>query len=439
MNLSSSNMQHVTNLYTALCQMPLFAGFTPDTLNELASTLREQHLVPGEILFRQGDEGSESFLILSGDLEVLTALDAVLIPLAVKTAGELIGEMALIDHSPRSATVRAKTDAHVAVLDEEAFYKLLMNNASLAVEMLRRGTRNLRETSHMMISRLQVKNSELARAYEELKAAQEELIFLNRVQEEMNVARRIQRQFLPEKLPRVPGWQLAAFNRGAQAVGGDFFDCIELPGGHIGLIVADACGKGVPAALFVALTRSLVRAASQAPWVLQTGQMGGGSTGDIVTAALWFTNDYIARIHGDSNMFITLFYGVLNPRTGMLSYVNAGHNPPLVLSADGSSVEELESFNLPVGIIETEIYNTTEVTLAEGELLVAFSDGITEAMNPAGEPYDDPRFLAELRANIHRNAQDMIQAIEKSVDAYADGAPQADDMTLLVLRRDVTE
>ncbi len=415
-------------------QMPLFSGFAAESLDALVSRLPERTLAPGEILFHQHEEGRESFLILQGEMEVINALAEANIRLAVLRAGELVGEMALIDQSPRSATVRALTDSRIIAFDEEAFYTLLTKNSTLAVEMLRRGTRNLRNVSQMMISRLETKNAELARAYNDLKEAQDELIYLNRVQEEMNVARRIQRQFLPRTLPQIPGWQLAAFNRGAQAVGGDFFDLIELPGNRIGIVVADACGKGVPAALFVALTRSLVRSASQAPWILQSDPIN--HLGDIVTGALWFTNDYIAREHGESNMFITLFYGVLDPQTHTLSYVNAGHNPPLLLSAAGEYVRELESFNLPLGIIETETYNTTTISMAPGDLLVAFSDGITEAMNPAGEPYNDERFLAEIRAQITRPVADMVTAIEQAVDVYAAGAPQADDMTLLIIRRD---
>jgi serine phosphatase RsbU (regulator of sigma subunit) len=420
-------------MYEQLRQISLFEGFPEHELQRLAETLHQRHLAAGEVLFHQNDEGHESYLILSGELEVLTELDGSYLRLAVRNAGELIGEMAVIDQSPRSATVRAVSESTVAVFREEAFYAMLLNNSALAVEMLRRGTRSLRNSGQLMISGLEAKNAELARAYDELKAAQEELIFLNRIQEEMNVARRIQRQFLPDTLPQIPGWQLAALNRGAQAVGGDFFDCIKLPGDTLGLVVADACGKGVPAALFVALTRSLLRAASEAPWLLT--QEGHAGMGDILTGALWFTNDYIARVHGESNMFITLFYGVLNPRNATLSYVNAGHNPPLIISHDGERIQELESFNLPLGIIETEAYSATTITLERGSMLVCFSDGITEAMNPAGEPYDDDRFQAELRAHLDMSAEELVNAIERSVDDYAAGAAQADDMTLLILKR----
>lgn len=416
-----------------LRQLPIFKSFRVQDLERLASGIEERHLRAGEVLFLQNDAGHECFVILTGELEVITYLDGVELRLEVRRAGEIIGEMALIDNSPRSATVRAFTDSAVAVFNEEAFYTLLLNNSNLAVEMLRRGTTSLRNTSQRMISGLEAKNAELSKAYEDLKAAQAELIYLNRIQEEMTVARRIQKQFLPQKLPQIPGWQLAALNRGAQAVGGDFFDCIELPGNRLGLVVADACGKGVPAALFVALTRSLLRAASQAPWVFQSGRPT--AAGDVLTGALWFTNDYIAREHGESNMFITAFYGVLDPVSARLTYVNAGHNPPLVISADGSTVRQLESFNLPLGIIETESYEATDIILDQGDMLVGFSDGITEAMNIAGEPYGDERFMSLLQSKSHLPTTELVALIEQDVDAYAAGAPQADDMTLLLLKR----
>lgn len=416
-----------------LRDMPLFKDFSEQDFARLSGSVQERHLHAGEVLFLQGDIGHEGYVIIDGELEVIGNLNGTAVQLGVRGAGEMIGEMALIDNSPRSAMVRATCQSTVAVIHEEAFYTLLLNNAALAVEMLRRGTASLRTTSQRMISGLEAKNAELSKAYEELKEAQEELIHLNRIQEEMNVARRIQKQFLPAILPQHAGWQLAAMNRGAQAVGGDFFDVIDLPGGHLGLVVADVCGKGVPAALFVALTRSLLRSASQAPWIAQNH--GGGSMGDLLSAALWFTNDYIAREHGESGIFITMFYGILNPQTGVLAYVNAGHNPPLILNEAGEVIRELESEVLPLGIIEAQTYAVDSVTLEPGDVLVSFSDGITEAMNVLGEPYGDEQFVAVLRANVSSSAEALMRTVEQAVDAYAGSAPQADDMTLLLLKR----
>lgn len=216
-------------------------------------------------------------------------------------------------------------------------------------------------------------------------------------------------------------------------MGGDFYDIIPLGADQIGLVVADACGKGVTAALFVALTRSLLRAASIAPWIFQGGDILDAES--ILTGALWMTNDYICREHADSDMFITLFYGVLNVGNGELAYVNAGHNPPLRISADGREIVELEGGTLPIGIIASQNYDVSRTIIGPGEQLIAFSDGITEAMNKAGEPYNDDRFHADLRSKALLPAQDMVTNLIAEVDEYAAGAPQADDMTLLVLQR----
>ena len=347
--------------------------------------------------------------------------------------GEIIGEMALLDRSPRSATVRALTDADLLVLDEAAFKMLLAANPDLAMGLLRSGTIRIRNTNQRMIADLERKNTELQQAYDQLKAAQAELIRLSRIEEELAVARRIQQSFLPRTLPTPRGWQIAAYSRGAQAVGGDFYDCIELADGNLGLVVADACGKGVTAALFVALARSLLRAASQAPWIFQDRMQLDAES--VLTGALRLVNDYICREHGESNMFITLFYAVLNPVTGALAYVNAGHNPPLIVEPCATAIHETETGVLPVGILPAQQYEVLRAELAPGARLVAFSDGITEAMNPAGEIYGDERLHAALRAYAALPGDELVAAIISDVDTYAAAAPQADDMTLLVVTR----
>jgi serine phosphatase RsbU (regulator of sigma subunit) len=422
-------------MFERLRKIPLLDGFADSELERLAENVQERKLAAGENLFLQGDEGKEAFLILDGALEVITYADDEEIPLEVRLTGEIIGEMALIDDSVRSATVRAVRDSAVGALNLESFYSILLTDSILAVEMLKRGTTRLRSTSQQMIEGLEKKNQELSKAYEELKAAQAELIHFNRIQEELAVARRIQKFFLPRNIPQPDGWQVAAFNRGAQAIGGDFFDCIELPGGRLGLVVADACGKGVPAALFVALTRSLLRAASQAPWTFHQDGADFMNLDAIATGALWFTNDYAAREHGESNMFVTTFYGLLDPASSNLFYVNAGHNPPLLISPDGERIRELEGTALPVGIIENQEYETQQTCIEIGEILVCFSDGVTEAMNMAGEPYGDERFVEILRGLVQNDASDIVSQVVESIDEYAGGAPQADDITMLVVKR----
>jgi len=413
--------------------LPLFKGFPDLDLQHLADGMANRYLPAGEVLFWQGEAGHECYVILAGELEVILHPGRSEVRLEVRQAGQIIGEMALIDPSPRSATVRALAASHVAILGEQAFTALMQRNPELMFDMLRSNTARLRRTSQQMIADMELKNAELMEAYNDLKSAQSERIRLSRLDEELAVARRIQELFLPRRLPQPRGWQVAAFSRGAQAIGGDFFDCIELPGGQLGIVVADVCGKGVPAALFVALTRSLLRASSLAPWAFQRGE--DTTAEDVLAGALWFTNDYIATVHGESNMFITVFYGVLDLATGELSYVNAGHNPPLILPAGDQPARELESSALPLGIVSGQIYAIAHATLAPGEQMISFSDGITEAMSSAGEPYGDERLLDALRAHADMPAPALVETITRLVDEFAAGAPQADDMTLLIIQR----
>lgn len=420
-------------LFELLRNVPLFIRLQDDALARLAERVGEQRLGAGEILFHQNEEGRNCYIILSGAMEVLTYVAGTELLLEVRQAGQIIGEMALIDRSPRSATVRALAETHLAVLDEQSFFTLMHNDPEMALEMLRSGTARLRRTSRDMISGLEAKNAELVHAYQELKAAQSELIRLGRLEEELAVARRIQELFLPRKLQPLPGWEVASFSRGAQAVGGDFFDYVELPDGRIGLVVADVSGKGVPAALFVALARSLLRAATQSPTIFQ-----GSDALELdqrMTGAISLTNDYIVREHGESSMFITLFYGVLDPWTGVLRYVNAGHNPPLLMSNGGEQIRELEGGTLPIGIVQELPLAVETILIGPGESLIGFSDGITEAMDPAGEVYGDTRLVATLHANAALEATALVDAIVQDVEQYAASAPQADDMTLLIFRR----
>ena len=140
-------------------------------------------------------------------------------------------------------------------------------------------------------------------------------------------------------------------------------------------------------------------------------------------------------VSADIAMFITVFYGVLEPFTGELSYVNAGHNPPLVFPGGAGPARELESSALPLGIVSGQVYAIAHTTLAPGEQLVSFSNGITEAMNVTGEPYGDQRLHAALHAHSGTPAPALVETITRLVDKYAAGAPQADDMTLLIIQR----
>jgi serine phosphatase RsbU (regulator of sigma subunit) len=408
-------------LHDLLRAVPWFEHLDATILGDMAGKLTQRRLEAGEVLFHQGDTGYDCFVILGGSMEVLTFVNGVEHQLEVYRSGQIIGEMALIDRSPRSATLRAVDASHLVVITEADFKTLIGSNPELAMSMLRNGTTRVRNTNQRMIADLERKNAELLKAYQQLKAAQAELIRLNRIEQEMAVARQIQESFLPRRLPQPVGWQVSAYSRGAQAVGGDFYDCIELGDGRLGLVVADACGKGVVAALFVALSRSLLRAASQAPWIFQGGMVLDAES--ILSGALWLVNDYICREHAESNMFITVFYAVLDPASGALAYVNAGHNPPLHVDAAGREISELQEGTLPIGIMSSLEFAVQHAQIAPGERLILFSDGITEAMNITGEPFNDDRFHAVLRESAGASAREQVELVIGQVDAYAAGAP----------------
>jgi sigma-B regulation protein RsbU (phosphoserine phosphatase) len=420
-------------LHDLLREVLWFKHLDTTTLSHMAAHLGQRRLAAGEVLFNQGDTSYDCFVILAGSLEVLTFVNGTELRLEVYDAGQMIGEMALIDRSPRSATVRAVDNSYLVVISEADFKTLIGSNPELAMNMLRNSTTRVRNTNLRMIGDLERKNAELLAAYQQLKAAQAELIRLNRIEQELAVARQIQESFLPRTLPQPAGWQVSAYSRGAQAVGGDFYDCIELSDGRLGLVVADACGKGVVAALFVALSRSLLRAASLAPWIFQGGMVRDAES--ILTGALWLVNDYICREHAESNMFITLFYAVLDPRSGDLAYVNAGHNPPLQVDGPGMHIRELQEGTLPIGIVASQEFAVQRAHIAPGARIILFTDGITEAMNAAGEPFTDDRLHAVLREGAAHASQDLVTLVIQQVDAYAAGEPQADDMTLMVVSR----
>jgi serine phosphatase RsbU (regulator of sigma subunit) len=251
-----------------------------------------------------------------------------------------------------------------------------------------------------------------------------------RMQKDLEVGARIQRDFLPESLPHVPGYELAARFEPAREVGGDFYDAFRMSDGGVALVLGDVCDKGVGAALFMALFRSLIRAVSGA-------HMGERSAHELearVLHAVTVTNDYIANTHGRTNMFATLFVGALDPSTGIVAYVNGGHEPPRILAAGGGVRMLLPPTGPAVGMLPEIPFATGHFTLAAGETLVVLTDGVTESRSPGGELLGDDATDALLSAHIS-GADDVLDRVLAAVHAHAAGEPAADDVTMLAVRR----
>ncbi|MDK1117713.1 MAG: GAF domain-containing protein [Anaerolineae bacterium] len=248
---------------------------------------------------------------------------------------------------------------------------------------------------------------------------QEEKIARDRLETEIQLARKIQKSFIPDELPNRSGWDLAARWRTAGQVGGDFYDAMEFPDGRIGLFIADVADKGMPAALFMALTRTLVRAAvkeTQSP-----------------AEALRRVNDLLIP-DTKQGMFVTAVYVVLYPQTGKLVYANAGHNPPLWLNREGK-LKRLTRTSIALGVIDGEDVEERSLVMKKGDNLLLYTDGLNEALSSNEKMFGEKRIIKAFKASKEKSAENIIRGIEDELDQFVGQEPQFDDQTLLLIKK----
>ena len=258
----------------------------------------------------------------------------------------------------------------------------------------------------------------VAETSERLRRAEEDR---EREAQELSAARVIQQQLLPKELPSLPGWRLASYYQPARAVGGDFYDFLELPDSQLALVAGDVTDKGIPAALVMTTTHSIFR--GDAPGLVSPG------------AVLEQANN---RLYPDipAHMFVTCLYAVLDPRSGRLRYANAGHNLPYVATADG--VTELRARGMPLGAMPDMTYEENEAYLAPGESILLHSDGLVEAHNPAGEMFGFPR-LQEIVESSSGSEHLIDECLIELREFVGSDWEQEDDITLVTLKRTTSE
>ena len=246
---------------------------------------------------------------------------------------------------------------------------------------------------------------------------------------DLEIGRKIQAGFFPADLPDVEGWQIETYFEAARQVGGDFYDVFTLEGGSkIGLVIADVCDKGVGAALFMALIRSLLRATAQ-----QRSLQTDSDTASRLAHTVNLTNDYIAETHSRENMFATLFFAALDPSSGRLHYINGGHEAPAIVGSTGV-MHRLPPSGPAVGMMPNMSFHVETVTLDVDQTLIAFTDGVTEARGPRGEFYSEDRLL-ELIGQPAPSPGSLLSRIVTSVRDHAQGVEQSDDVTLFAVKR----
>jgi predicted ester cyclase len=241
-----------------------------------------------------------------------------------------------------------------------------------------------------------------------------------RVEQDLRVARSIQQASLPKEVPELEGWRIATYYQPAREVGGDFYDLFELEEGRVGVVVGDATGKGMPAALVVSAASSMLRAVAQA--------FHSSSPGEVLSRV---NETLVARI--PSNMFVTCFYAILDPKSATLSYANAGHDLPYMRHSDGDA-EELRARGMPLGLMPGMIYEEVEVSLREGKSVLFYSDGLVEAHDPKGEMFGFPRLRALVAE--HGEERELGEFLMEELYSFVgEGWEQEDDITLLTLLR----
>ncbi len=243
-----------------------------------------------------------------------------------------------------------------------------------------------------------------------------------RIEQEMAVAGNIQASFLPDSLPALPGWQLAATLEPAREASGDFYDFIPLSNGKLGILIADVADKGMGAALYMAATRTLIRIYA----VEHDAQP---------ESAVQAVNNHLLA-NTQSNLFVTVFYGILDPTDGTFTYCNAGHNPPVFMSAqNGNQPQLLNKTGMIVGVMEDLQWEPRTIHMTAADLLLLYTDGVTDAENKDQDFFGDARLLETVSAHTPCSAQDVQDALLAEIHTFVGDVPQFDDITLVVLKR----
>ena len=413
----------LAQLALALLREPLENGDLPSQLSQHVPPLFpggwvEVRLLPDTVLFAQGEGWiplpNEQWVTLLEDVETAVTLPA--LPEAIELG---FGPQALL------LPMRSQTGANIGGI-------YLLRPGAADIWAWEAAGQSLAELITAELQRTQQVEEALAaqaKAYEEAiyeQAYQAEvntmLLEYQKVTQEIATARQVQTTFLPPTVPNLSGWQIAVTLEPAREMSGDFYDFIELPNGRIGLVIADVADKGMGSALYMALSRTLIRTFAT----------------DFDTAPAQVLRAANQRVLADtsSDLFVTVFYAILEPETGRLTYCNAGHNPPFLYSGNGGGMRLLDRTALPIGILDETAWEQSSIHMQPGDLLVMYTDGVTEAEDESAHFFGEARLQAVATANLGRPVDIIESKVVTAVLDFVGDAPQFDDITLMLLARD---
>jgi len=323
------------------------------------------------------------------------------------------------DDHQRTASVRAKTPLKLLVMKRDHLENLLRGHPDLAFYLVATLSRRLNESEDHTIADLREKNRQLQQAFDELKAAQVQLVEKERLERELEVARDIQLSILPRELPEDPAWELGVYFSSMEAVGGDFYDVIELGNGKLGIAVGDVSGHGVPAALFMSLTTTMLRAEAKR----------SDSPGDVLRAV----NNQLLET-SDSVMFVTVLYGILDSSANSFEYARAGHSTPLLAVPGKSPVQLEDGLGHLLGVFDDLVLDEVTIPFESDSVMVIYTDGVTEAANESKEFFGEEGLLQAVESSDEMQPDVLLERIWKAVQDFQGEASNEDDITLLAIR-----
>ena len=419
--------------------LPLFARLDPASLAAIAAHSGVAHYHAGDTIMQQGRMSTFADVILEGEVEVLVDTPAGQVRVATVGRHQIVGEVGAIAAMPRTATVVARTELTVLRIRRGSLINLTGKHPAIAAAIVGELGRRLYgmnralayltyaanalgrdEYDPAILAELTQQPGELAEFARVFAGMAAEIEAKKRRRDEMQAAAQIQQSILPRPLAReglLAGVDLHAEMHPAREIGGDFYDFFPAGDDGLAITVADVSGKGIPAALFMAVSRTVLRSMDE---------------GDDDMAARIERANRLLSAENAAAMFVTAFHGVLELKTGALRYCNAGHNPPYVLRADGRH-ERLPATGVPLGVDEDLPYRVAETRLHPGDALFIYSDGITEAFNLQGDEFGTARLEAALTEMRGCSAAALVGNVLSATTAFAVGAEQSDDITALAL------
>jgi sigma-B regulation protein RsbU (phosphoserine phosphatase) len=405
-----------------LSSITLFSSLPAEEIHRLETVLRVSTFPIGEVLFEEGHTDDKFYVLLEGQVEAIKSLgQAEERLLGVRGAGNLLGEMSLFNRDgSHTASVRSITPLRLLEVPHSEMDGLLQRQPQLSYELVRMLSKRLQESENATIRDLRERNQRLEEAYVELKAAQLQIVEKERLEKELEISGQIQQSILPRDLPDIPGYELGAMMVSARSVGGDFFTYFKLSRRRLGLVVGDVSDKGVPAALFMALTYSLMRAEAQ-------------RTSSPVQA-LRKVNHYLLEMNS-SSMFVTLVYGILDIQSGDFHFARAGHPSPYLLDGEGRLMDMPFSSGQPLGLFDDLPIDEQRINLPPGGTLLLYSDGVSETKDIQGNDFAPEHLYQSMADNCMRSALEMCEQLWQDVQEHGQGLPQQDDFTTVVVKR----